>query len=162
MLLSVHSRLEFYNKVHDARGRFASVFHGGGEVTDNPFPNGYGIKGHKNGKYLDQQAIDEAVSRAETELVDPKTLSSAQRSVTKTGVEYYLTDGYKKTGETYADQTVKANRFPVVYEGTDLIGRTYRTILSGNHRATAALIQDEPLRAIVVRGKTTHPNGQVT
>jgi hypothetical protein len=64
--------------------------------------------------------------------------------VTRSGVEYYSGQEYDRTGETFADNEKAGNRFPVVYsrnDGTNII-------LSGHHRATAALLQGRPLRAI--------------
>lgn len=75
--------------------------------------------------------------------LDPRTLSGSQGWVTRAGVAYYLhEDTYRRSGRTYADQFKIGNKYPVVHQcGNDLV------ILSGHHRAAAALLNGEPLRA---------------
>lgn len=82
------------------------------------------------------------------EPVDPRTLSARQAFVTREGVQYYLTNEFAETGSTYADPGSAINKFPTIYmreDGTNMI-------LSGHHRAAAALIKGEMLQARVVRG----------
>lgn len=80
--------------------------------------------------------------------VDPSKLLANQPSITRAGVAWYLTNRYFHTGQTYADRDVASNRIPIVYtrNGTDHV------VLSGHHRAAAALITDRPLFALHVFG----------
>lgn len=133
---------------------------GDGEIGVPPFPNALPLKGFKGGKYYDQRAIEQ-FSELEPERVDPSSLSTFQANVTRGGVEHYLSDHYHQTGDTFADHGSASNRYPIVYEGYNREGKRYRTILSGNHRATAALLEGKPLMARVVRGSTTYPGGVV-
>lgn len=80
--------------------------------------------------------------------IDPRGLRSTQPALTRPGVAYYLTRAYVTTGRTYADYDRTANRYPVVYrreDGQDLI-------ISGHHRAAAALLDGCPLSARLVGG----------
>lgn len=87
--------------------------------------------------------------------VDPRTLSSTQPSVTRDGVRHYMSDEYRETGETYADQNHKAgahtagNKVPLIYHTDD---DRENVILSGHHRATAAMLGGQMLKAKVVTG----------
>lgn len=78
--------------------------------------------------------------------LDPRDLHATQPMVTRAGVGYYLNeDTYRRSGRTYADQYDVANKYPVVHlHGDDLV------VLSGHHRAAAALLVGEPLRARLV------------
>jgi hypothetical protein len=88
--------------------------------------------------------------------VDPRYLLSTQPSVTRPGVNYYMSGEYEKTGKTYADQSHAGNIYPVVYERESERG-IEPMLLSGHHRATAALLRGVPLRALVVRGRQGPP-----
>ena len=112
---------------------------GKGDIGINPLkPTTMSLKGHKKGKYFDTGVIQAAMQAGDLENVSPHGLSSPQTQVTRDGVQRYLDGGKNRDGSTY------------------------RTVLSGNHRAVAALIRGEDLPAIVARGKTTHPDGSVT
>jgi hypothetical protein len=100
---------------------------------------------------FDQTLIDALLAqppRAElfAEL-DPRDLYATQPFVLRSGVAYYLADEYRWSGRTYADQFKAGNKYPVVYlrEGQHMI-------LSGHHRAAAALLQGVPYRARLVEG----------
>lgn len=102
----------------------------------------------------DQEAVDKNLKNPpELRDVDPRTLQSTQPQVTRAGVRHYASGEYEKSGTTFADQGNAGNRFPVVYararEGSDVADHI---ILSGHHRAVAALINGRPLRARVVEG----------
>jgi hypothetical protein len=80
--------------------------------------------------------------------VDPRGLACTQAGLQRPAVVFYLGAIHARTGEPYANKTNAGNRHPVIYrraDGTDMI-------LSGHHRATAALLKAEPLRARVVEG----------
>lgn len=85
------------------------------------------------------------------EMTDPRLLMATQSSVTGRGMKYYMhpDNEYERHGATFADQGNVGNRHPVVYQN-DEIGA--RFVLSGHHRATAAILKGRPLHAIVVRG----------
>ena len=99
-----------------------------------------------NPKGYDQGLVDAAVrdpSRLIRDL-DPRNLHATQPWVTRAGVNFYMGDTYRQTGRTFADMNQAGNRFPVVY--TDDQGRN--KLLSGHHRATAALLRGDQFRAI--------------
>lgn len=79
--------------------------------------------------------------------LDPVDLRGTQSFVTRAGVAYYLDDGYRRHGRTYADQMKAGNKYPVVYrrDGQNLV-------LSGHHRAAAALLHGRPFPARVIDG----------
>lgn len=79
---------------------------------------------------------------------DPRELYSSQSGIAQSHVRYYLTDEYQKTGRTSADQHALGNQYPVILQRSS--GRN--AILSGHHRATAALLRGVPLRGIAVPG----------
>lgn len=83
--------------------------------------------------------------RPEPQEVDLRYLHSMQDGVTRHGVRHYM----EKPDELYADKHQAGNRVPVVYHRED---DDRHMILSGHHRATAALLQDRQFNAIVVPG----------
>lgn len=129
-----------------------------GGSTQAPFPRA----GQRKDRHMyDQEAVNKHLSNPpELQDVDPRTLHSTQPAITRAGVRHYLSGEYEKSGTTYADQGNVGNRFPVVYrrsrEGTDVADDL---LLSGHHRATAALIKGQPLRARVVEGGWGPPRG---
>lgn len=128
---------------------------GTGDIGINPLkPTNMSLKGHKKGKYFDMGAIQSAMQAGDLENVSLHGLSSPQTQVTRAGVQRYLDGG--------AAEGSDSNKHPLVYEGKNRDGSTYQTVLSGNHRAVAALLRGEDLPAIVARGKTTHPDGSIT
>lgn len=83
--------------------------------------------------------------------VDPRKLSGTQPHVFPHIVEYYATDKtYDRTGETYADQDSSANRTPIVLHTQDGSGQERWILVSGHHRAVAALIRGVDLEASLV------------
>lgn len=85
------------------------------------------------------------------EMTDPRLLMATQTGVTHRGMQYYMNQGndYERHGTTFADQGNVGNRHPVVYQN-DEVGA--RFLLTGHHRATAAILKGQPLHAIVVHG----------
>lgn len=117
--------------------------------TGVPFPRQARTSNRR--AYFDQAAIEQAVSERRVTELDPRTLMTGQPSVTRAGVDYYMGDEYEKTGRTFADHGA-GNAMPVVYESTHPhFGWPERTILSGNHRATSALLRGAPLRTVHVK-----------
>ena len=118
----------------------------GSPVQAIPFPRaGRSRKFHDREQHL---VVDAIRQQGPVELVDPRMLSATQPSVTSPGVRYYMDPANRDGGALFADADNAGNRMPVIYirDGETAL------ILSGHHRATAALLQGRPLRAIVVRG----------
>lgn len=118
-------------------------------VTTVPFPSASRRKGEPA---FDREAVAQALSGpARLKKFDPRTLHATQSGVTREGVDYYLEEAgrnrYSATGKTFADQDQPGNRYPVVYRNPR---SGQLVILSGHHRATAALVQGRALDAIYV------------
>lgn len=84
--------------------------------------------------------------------LDPRLLHGIQPGVHTQGVEYYLGDQYRRSGQTF-EQTkglapTESNRLPTVYRREDGMN----VLLSGHHRAAAALSQDRGLLARIMEG----------
>lgn len=79
--------------------------------------------------------------------IDPRVLRASQPNVTRAGVAYYMSPQFEQTGRTFADQSHLGNQHPLVYsrEGQEVL-------LSGHHRAAAALLKGQPLRARRISG----------
>ncbi len=92
--------------------------------------------------------------------VDPRSLHGVQPGVGVRGVEYYLTDQYSKTGQTYealgGTAPTVANRYPTVMQREDGLN----VVLSGHHRAAAALAQSKPLLARTFSGPVPDRNAR--
>lgn len=135
--------------------RTAHAMHGAGDSahlfagapkTVSPWPSAGRTKSNPRG--YDPERVNAAVANPSAHLrqMDPRDLHATQPWVTKEGVDYYMGTAYKKTGRTFADQGNAGNRFPVIY--TDTQGRN--KLLSGHHRATAALLRGEQFKALHV------------
>lgn len=108
--------------------------------TGAPFPSGRRSKAEP--KY-DQAAVTAELNREpRTVDFDPRVLSAGQPHVTRAGVEHYMGGKFEQTGETFADQHNVGNQFPFVVSKR---GGTEHLIISGHHRATAALLQGRKL-----------------
>jgi len=127
-------------------------YFGNQELKTPPFP-AWETRSKKGLKY-DVDAVHEAIRKNPPDLVDvdPRTLHRTQPGLTKGGVDYYQGSDYQRTGKTYADSATKGNTYPVVLQRAEPGGVTRNVLLSGHHRATAALFKGEPLRAIPVPG----------
>lgn len=125
------------------------------------FPEGRPISAvpwERNSRRKDRQDYDKGLVHAELSRpvggasglvdIDPRTLRATQPSVTRAGVEHYLGGQWEKTGETFADHSNVGNRYPFVYARED----GQNLLLSGHHRASAALLQGRPLRARRIEG----------
>jgi hypothetical protein len=128
----------------------------GGIKTPVPFDSATRLK--KRASY-DPSIVQDALIRERrvpgtgVEDVDPRILRATQPSVLRPGVMHYMSGDYERTGRTYADQGKLGNDVPVVYRRNDPERNTSQAVLlSGHHRATAALLRGQPLRAIVVDG----------
>lgn len=95
-------------------------------------------------KPFDQTLVAAALNKKQQpEPVDPRDLRSTQGHLVRAGVKHYLSGAEG----LYADEHNPGNKNPVVYdrEGTHII-------LSGHHRAAAALLRGEQFHAVVVHG----------
>lgn len=81
---------------------------------------------------------------------DPRPLLATQPSIVRHHLDYYMGRNFDLTGQTSADQGNVGNRFPVILHRPS---RNQNVILSGHHRATAALLKGVPLRALRVEGQ---------
>ena len=140
-------------------GKFARVVshHGAGD-PDHLFGGNVATSLHPPGKRRYSRDLVTSTVRSvlhgEThpEHVDPRYLHSTQTAITRAGVKHYVENPtYHDTGETYADQDKAGNRLPVIHESRTAQGGLHRQILSGHHRAAAAVLSGKPLLAIVVR-----------
>ena len=121
------------------------MFPGGHEKVPTPWPSAPGTKTFKLG--YDPKKVSSQMSDAPLEMVEPGNLHASQPSIVRQHVEYYSGSNYSKTGATSADQGNESNRFPIVYDRTD--GK--RVIVSGHHRAAAALLQSRQFEARVIK-----------
>jgi hypothetical protein len=111
-------------------------------------------------KDLVHHALGQQFHQHDLQPVDPRTLRASQPSLTRGGVEHYMGDAYKRTGLPFADQQNPGNRNPVVYNREGMEGNEPQSILlSGHHRAAAALLKGEPLEARVLHGPWGSPRG---
>lgn len=129
-----------------AFGRGAEGIFGTGQglTTTTPWPRAP----RRKGEVLYQEGpIREALARPILESVDPRMLYATQPNLVRAHFDYYMGETYRQTGRTSADQASTVNAFPVVWVNK----RGERLIVSGHHRAAAALAKGESLPAIVVR-----------
>lgn len=112
-------------------------------TTTAPWPKPARLKGEP---VWDKPTLDAGFKNPVIGDVDPRYLHATQSDVTRPGVNYYMSDEYKRSGRTYADMDQGGNRRPVIY--TDSRGQN--KILSGHHRATAALINGTQFEAHLI------------
>ncbi len=112
-----------------------------GPMTMAPFP----VAGRqKNAPLYDKDAVALALSSPPKLVpVDPRTLHKTQPSVVRAGVQHYLSDPTSVYDDSHGGA---ANRYPIVYTRSN----GQNIILTGHHRATAALLKGQPLQAIHV------------
>ena len=101
----------------------------------------------KGGPGYDAARVKAALGQKDPHLdeVDPSTLTATQPGLTRAGVAHYLSHGQFSA---YSDEPSAGNTHPVVYnrdDGTNLL-------LSGHHRAAAALLAGTSLKALRVQG----------
>ena len=139
-----------WNPIHGAKnlygkGSWRAMF-GDNPTTVTPWPS------HRYGPAVRDKIrpeIDKVVSNPHPHIqeVDPRILHSSQPGISRAGVAYYLhSPEYRQQGKTFADGDQAGNQVPVVLRRAD--GR--HVILSGHHRAAAALLRGEPLHAAIV------------
>lgn len=132
---------EYYGRGVDA------LFKGAPKIVA-PFPR---AGRRKDVTDYDPDIVGKAISEGSLQEIDPRTLSVSQPQVTLEGVRHYAED---RPGN-FADGHKYGNEHPVVYqrEGTNVL-------LSGTHRATAALVKGKPLKGIVTQGPWGPPRRQ--
>lgn len=135
-----------FGRAHRAYGTGRPEFiFGEGQMASTPWPRGGKTK---QGSAYDKGVVQRALSQPpQLEDYDPRHLHATQPNLVKSHVDYYMGDEYAKTGRTAADHGNLGNQFPSVYHAAD--GK--RLLLSGHHRAAAALLRGEPLRARSIR-----------
>jgi hypothetical protein len=103
----------------------------------------------KSGPGYDPQLVHNALKDPSSHMmeIDPRHLHATQPGVTRAGVDYYSGSEYRETGRTFADQHQAFNRYPIVYQ--DRQGRN--KVLSGHHRATAALLHGRQFHGIFIQ-----------
>lgn len=134
---------ESFRRVHELHGAgdVDAAFGEHGRVVA-PWPR---ASRRKDRAPYDQEVVRQGLSQpAQVEDIDPRFLHATQPHVTRQGVSYYMDDPrYEEQGRTFADPGNVGNAFPVVYDRED----GYRLLLSGHHRATAALLKGRGLKA---------------
>ncbi len=87
------------------------------------------------------------------EFFDPRDLVATQLMLTRDGMLYYLlSEEWENTGRTFADQNLASNQYPLIYVRKDGM----QLILTGHHRAAAAAVKGEMLRAVTVKESNAH------
>jgi hypothetical protein len=138
-----------------------------GQGLDKLFPRDYDTKapaltaitpwsmagGRKNQGQYDKGLVKDALQNPDKYRVAPinlddANLRSTQPSVTRAGVQHYMSDDYRTHGSLYAQKDNVGNQRPMIYHRDD--GQSL--LLSGHHRAVAGLLGDRPVDAIHVHG----------
>ena len=138
--------------LHELWGSGADKLVGQSPTVPTPWPSAGRSKKLRG---YDPEIVKTLLERAPEGLqdIDPRILSSSQPGITAAGVRHYASGTYEQTGQLYADHGNAGNIYPVVYQrtrpGNDAVESI---ILSGHHRAAAALVNGRPLRALVARG----------
>lgn len=97
----------------------------------------------------------EKINAVPTQDIDPRGLTATQPFVTHGGLHHYLSD---TSGSLYDRKSGESNQFPTVFED-EQTGE--RRILTGHHRATAALLLGTPMTGRLVRGQLLKRGGPV-
>jgi hypothetical protein len=112
--------------------------------------------GSKSREGYDKELVRKTLSTPPERLddIDPRNLRATQPRVTRAGVEYYMGDRYQKTGETFADKGNAGNQWPVVYRRPTMADPEQQedVLLSGHHRAAAALLQGNQFQGRRIEG----------
>jgi hypothetical protein len=131
---------------------FRQLFPGDTSQALTPWRQAGGLKTHMP---FEQEKVNEAVRQPESSLtdVDPRNLKATQPYIMRAPLEHYMHPQAQESGRTYADREQAGNRYPVIYSRTHpATGDVENLILSGHHRATAALLGGQFLRARYVQG----------
>ena len=115
--------------------------------TTVPWPQ---VKKLKARKTFDERLVARSITHPEEfsiEQIDPRELHATQPSVTRGGVKHYM-EGGLDYGKSQGDNRL-GNDVPRVYHRLD---DDHQFLLSGHHRAAAALLRGEPLHAMMIKG----------
>jgi hypothetical protein len=129
-------------------GDIDKMFPGGAPTTIVPWEQAGGRKDRQN---YDPERVQNVLRKPqEHELVDidPRNLKATQPSITRAGVKHYTSGEYEQTGKTFANQDQAGNQYPMVYHRED----NDQLLLSGHHRAAAALLQGRQFKGYLVKG----------
>ena len=147
------TREDYVNALHGSgESGFRQLFPGEQSSALTPWS---GVGGLKHRAPYEQSKVSAALREPASKLVevDPRNLRATQPEITRAGVEYYMGQEHRRTGETFADRMSPGNRYPVVYSRTHPVtGNVENMILSGHHRAAAALLQGRQLHARYIQG----------
>ena len=146
---------DFWNSVQRHGGDTSAAIDatmGDGPTTGVPFKLAGHLKNEVTGDGMRRRS--DAVAKGLSEPphlqeVDPRELMATQGSVTREGVAHYLGPQFQQHGTLYADVHNQGNQHPTVYQRERDGGQM---ILSGHHRATAALMNGKQLQARVISG----------
>lgn len=98
----------------------------------------------------EKDKVESALKDRQLSDIDPRNLKSTQPFITRAGVSHYMQPG----APVYRDSHQAGNKDPVVYKrGEEHI------LLSGHHRAAAALLQGRQFKGILVEGDWGPPRG---
>ena len=132
-----------------------SIFpEGSSGISGTPWESASRLKHYED---YDKNLVSETLRRPpKLQDIDPVDLRSTQPRILKQHVDYYLSDEYRKTGKTSQQESNVGNRYPFIYRREpnpiNPEAGSENVILSGHHRAAAALVSGQPLRAIIVEG----------
>jgi 2'-5' RNA ligase len=127
---------------------------GGHSETVCPFKTSGASKSYD--RDMVAQRVSHDPDHSEMKDFDPRHLEGTQPGIQRAALQHYMGDDYKRTGQTYADPANKGNKHPVVYTyNHPVTGEEHHMLLSGHHRATAALLKGEMLHARQIRGPVT-------
>lgn len=130
-------------------GSVEKMFPDGAPTTVSPFPQASPSRTHRT---FDPRLVDEALSNPEEHLrdVDPRTVHGSQPGLTRAGVAHYM----ENPDTLYRDAHQAGNQHPVVFHDET---KDREVLLSGHHRAGAALLRGEQFKAVRVSGEpATH------
>jgi hypothetical protein len=133
-------------------GGMSSLFpEGSAGKTTPPFP---AAGRSKRQMPYDEDLVHKALrGTPETEQIDPREVHSTQSWVTREGVAHYMNPENQSSGKLFANEHEPGNRFPVVYSRSECEGcPETHMLLSGHHRATAALLEGRQFTGIRVKG----------
>ena len=136
---------------HWGKGMGSLFPEGSSGKTTPPFP---AAGRRKSQMPYDQDLVHKTLAGSPVpEAIDPRTVSSTQSWVTRAGVAHYMDEGNRTKGVLFGDAHEPGNQTPVVYSRKECedCPETHM-LLTGHHRATAALLQGRQFTGIRVRG----------
>ena len=134
-----------HESVHRLYGQGVDAAFQGHSKIISPWPSAGRTKTDKG---YDPQLVHNALKDPSAHMMDmdPRHLHATQPWVTRGGTDYYSGQQYHETGRTFADQHKAENQFPIVYQRGG-----QNKILTGHHRATAALLHGRQFKGIFIQ-----------